>query len=170
MAVRTENDGPASSTPDRRRVRMASPLKTLALVAVCLLTVVAGAVAYGRFATSGHGDDDRAAHRRSAVKLTGQVEHLYPGQPSTLELLAVNRTRRPLVLTKVKARTMPAGLGCPASALSISPARPRAPLAPHGSTTVKLRAVISGSATSACSGATWPLRFKAHAVTTRRAK
>lgn len=137
------------------------------IAVICVLALAAGALAYERL---GRSAEVHEKHRRSAIKITGAVENLFPGQPATLDVVAVNRTRRPLVVTKVKARALPAGLGCPASVLSISPARPRAPLAPRGSTTVRLRAVLTPTATSACEGATWPLRFRARAVTTRRAK
>jgi len=142
-------------------------MRTLGITVACVLALAAGALAYDRLAQPGGRDDARASHRRPAIALSGHIEGLYPNQPATLKVRAVNRTARPLVLRKVKARALAAGPGCPASMLAIRSARPRTRLGPHRSATVRLRTLLSPASTSACERATWPLRFRARAVARR---
>lgn len=168
MAFRLRSDGPASTTPGRRAARTPRPLRALAVVAACALALAAGALAYDQLLPAPSDEHSKAAHRRSTVKLSGHVESLYPGVPGTLEVRAVNRTHRRLVLTKVKARARTAGPGCPASAIAIRPARPRAKLAPRGSVSVRLHTMLLPDSPPACEGATWPLRFRARATSSGR--
>jgi hypothetical protein len=139
------------------------PATARKLAAVATLASIAAAAA----GTALPLPDREAAPQRApeqaapALRLSGDVDGLFPGVVTTLRVRVQNRRPFPVLVRSLAVRVGSGRRGCPARVVRVRPFRGRLAVAARRSRTVALRISMARTAPDACRGARFPLRFSA---------
>jgi hypothetical protein len=104
--------------------------------------------------------------QRSAVKfrLAGSVGGLYPGARRLMRVKIHNPYRRPIRVVSVTAKVKGGARYCTGANVDVRPFRGRVVIPRRRSRVVRLRVQMQPTAAQECSGARFPLLFRARAV------
>jgi len=101
------------------------------------------------------------AAERPVIKVRGHVKGLYPGSVKRVRLKLRNRSRRPRVVTRIRARVKSPGGGCSARSLKVRPKKVRRRVPARGGARVRYRIRMVADAANACQGKRFRLRYRA---------
>ncbi len=139
------------------------------LVTALLATAVvlaASVAAYAALGGADRGPAPRAAPEdESPVRIRGDIEGLYPGQQTTLQVQVRNRTDGPVRVRWVEANVDRAGPECASGWLQTERIRPRARIPAGARLRLEIPVALAASAPNGCQNATFPLRYRARVWT-----
>lgn len=131
------------------------------VAAVVVVTLAAGAFA------AAHGTDPEARaasagpskKSKSALRVRGSVDGLYPGGSQQLVVRVSNRSAKTTRIRSIKTRVDDAGPGCSAANLTAERRRVKLRIRPHSSRKLAIAVQMIPDAADACQGAQFPLTF-----------
>jgi hypothetical protein len=133
------------------------------ITALFALVVVMGAsvAAYGALGGADRGPLPRAASiEPSPVRVTGNVENLFPGVTTPLPIRVRNRTDGPVRLQWVRAIVGEPSAGCDPSYLQAARIDPHRRIPPRGSIDLVMPLTLSSEAPDGCQDAIFPFLYR----------
>ena len=136
-------------------------MRRLATALLAIAAVLAASVAaYAALGGADRGPAPRAAPGTgSPVRIRGHIEGLYPGQQTTIQARARNRTSGPVRLRWVLTDVGRAGSGCASRWLRTERIEPRAWIAAGERLRLEIPVAMPAAAPDACQNATFPLSY-----------
>ena len=134
------------------------------MATACTLAVLLGAAAFAYANIVGTPKLPQAANKKEGLKVTGHVDGLYPGVPSTLSAKVKNNLSRKVKVQKLKVKVGDASTDCPRTLVSVESLKPtKKALKPRKAHKIPVTITLSPAVPDACQNAEFPLKFQAKA-------
>ena len=133
-----------------------------AIGALLAVAVVLGATAagYAALQRADRAAQPRAAIEPSPVRVTGEIDDLFPGVPSILPIRVRNLTDGPVRLRWVRTKVQQTGGSCDRSWLHTEQVTPRQLIPARGRLDLQVPVMLDPAAPDLCQGATFPLKYR----------
>lgn len=141
-------------------------MKRLALIAATAALLAGAVVAYANLARLGTPSYNSEEASRK-IRIGGHANGLFPGGQRVLRAKVYNRTRREVILRRLRVVVGDAGPGCGSANLLARNGKRKRPIPPHSKRKVKVKLTLSQEAPDDCAGARFPLHFRARFVRPR---
>ena len=143
-------------------------MRRVVTAAVALALLAGAAFAYANL--SGSVDALKAPRKTRALTITGHIENLQPGVPTTMTVSVRNNLRHRVRMRSLKLAIGDAGPECPGSMLITQRVRAKKSLRARKTRKVPVTVMLSPDAPDACQNATFPIKYRAKALLRRHAR
>jgi hypothetical protein len=108
----------------------------------------------------------QSRHYAKAFRISGNVQGLYPGADSPLDLVIANKLSKPILVTSIDTTVSSASRSCPASDVTVTSFVGRLPVAGHRKSTLRVEVAMAHSAPNGCQGVRFTFTYVGQGRTT----